>query len=522
MVSQSPYLCAFVFEATRNMELATLKRPELQKLAKKHGIKANQKNEKLVKLLEEVINCQKSDSGFLQEEQITPLKVSKRGRPKKTNKTAERGDCSLSAESNLSKGMEDSLMSDIYSTDVSKNTSSIISISPKWNELDCNDLMDLSNESAPLTETRQGRDTNQAKGNVRTRSSSRNRQDSTPKVQETKPVANITTPKDTKQVNGGKTFSIPKKRTTVKIENKENSRVSAVMKRRSSEKANVTQAKKTRDSAKWKKDMKDAVLSSVEQKLGRPSQLRKSASNSTVMFAAKGVSVGKIQSSASKGMFTKTHKKGFGKLESIDDYQKRKTERAEMLLGSGRKRDVLSRLSKPKTPNTKIVRPNILTPVNNRKVTQNRKSSTLKPTVNLSMGINTNFGRKSSKLVTPKKVAVTFAKTPTKVAITKTPAERTKRPSRVSLTPFKSNLPSTPASTRKNFDLQESLKKPLKYVPHKGPLKKYEDPAKTSLQERFKKAKNPKITTRDKRRQDREKMRSNTKSSLMMKRRGIK
>ena len=35
-------------------------------------------------------------------------------------------------------------------------------------------------------------------------------------------------------------------------------------------------------------------------------------------------------------------------MESIDDYQRRKQERAEMLLGSNKKQDRLNRLSKPK------------------------------------------------------------------------------------------------------------------------------------------------------------------------------
>jgi len=46
------------------------------------------------------------------------------------------------------------------------------------------------------------------------------------------------------------------------------------------------------------------------------------------------------------------------------------------------------------------------------------------------------------------------------------------------------------------FFVQESLKKNLPYVPHKGPLAKFQDTAKQAFHERLKNVKNPKIKTR--------------------------
>jgi len=132
--------------------------------------------------------------------------------------------------------------------------------------------------------------------------------------------------------------------------------------------------------------------------------------------------------------------------------------------------------------------------------------------------INTNFNKKVSKLAQPKRVSVLFknvAENP------KTPITNNRK-SRASMTPFKSGAINTPQSSKKpKFDLKASLKKPLNYVPHKGPLKEFGKENKTSLQEKAKDLKRSKVISRDERRKQERKKKADVKDTKLMRRRGI-
>nr|XP_026692451.1 nucleolar and spindle-associated protein 1-like isoform X3 [Ciona intestinalis] len=262
----------------------------------------------------------------------------------------------------------------------------------------------------------------------------------------------------------------------------------------------------------------------------------------SVSMTQKVTSVGKTASSIPKfavaGLtvtnsskkWSKVHEKRFDQMESIDDYQRRKKERADRLLGTGDKKRTLERLAQPKlkTPVSKR-KQTLFSPANvskpkraTRTAVHIVKPSTFKPSSVSINQINTNFS-KTSRLVTPKKVNVTFGKTPkssrkvSKDTTLKTPT------SKPSLTPMRKSC-ATPQSARKSgFNLVESLKKPLTWKPHKGPLKKFSDSTtKPTFETRVKNHKQVKVTTRESRRDAVRSGRKSAKDAALMKRRGIK
>jgi len=107
-------------------------------------------------------------------------------------------------------------------------------------------------------------------------------------------------------------------------------------------------------------------------------------------------------------------------------------------------------------------------------------------------GSTSAVGVFKSKLQTPKKYNLPKkTEVPTTSA---TPRRSIRSSSNLGATPFRvgrNSFIATPQSSKK-FDLKESLKKPLPYKPHKGPLQKFQDttklPLKKAISKNYKKA----------------------------------
>ncbi|XP_045187094.2 nucleolar and spindle-associated protein 1-like [Mercenaria mercenaria] len=227
----------------------------------------------------------------------------------------------------------------------------------------------------------------------------------------------------------------------------------------------------------------------------------------------------------------KIHKKNFDKFDSIDVYLNKKRKRAEEMTASVKKaktllsevRTAVDKLKSHKTPDTnenKFVKP---------RVSNANKTTPFKPTVVNTSKMNLNFGTKKS----PK----TLPRNPTKPVVSSTvkstqPAARKSTGSvaqRKSLTtPFKftavnpSTLNHTIASTKKPaFDLKASLARPITWKPHKGKLKPVDSTTKSPVYS--------KAVSAAKIKKDREvtrtnvaKRRADKKHNAQMARRGIK
>ncbi|XP_076817652.1 nucleolar and spindle-associated protein 1-like isoform X2 [Clavelina lepadiformis] len=502
--------------------LHSLKRSELQKLAKEYGIKANLKNSKIIEALQQKLESvsAKEQTKKDQDKIVSPI----------TNK-------------NISTSSDDSIDGIV--------TVFLNDEKPLWGDSSCN----ISSDGSSPQEISKSRSRSQHREDneeiVRTRSSSRNKKEkSADETSDGQSKVSAVTPHKSIPDISSKTFSLPKKgRAQARIPLKDKTPKAATKRRtRSSDKATVTAAKRARKCGSgWKSEMKKAakaipVLETTVKHTTKETETPKTMNKSIPVFTAAGVTITKSTPIANK--FAKAHEKNFNKMESIDDYQRRKEERAAKLFGSNQKRQMISRLAQPKTKTPVIAKPvtrpkpNFMSPLNKKENSQPRRKSAkpqsiFKPTVFSTSKIDTNFS-KPSRLVTPKKVSVTFAKSPNKQkkrqvtpktpAATSTPSGSTTRKSsqRTSLTPFRTA--NTPQSKKNAFNLEESLKKPLTWVPHKGPIKSYKETASNPTQpfkERIKNIKNPKVTTRDKRRVDKKKTRDTKKSSAMMRRRGI-
>uniref|UniRef100_H2YZ41 Uncharacterized protein n=1 Tax=Ciona savignyi TaxID=51511 RepID=H2YZ41_CIOSA len=433
--------------------LHELKRSALQKLAKKYGIKANTKNQKIIEQLTKIFTDGK--------ENFSPVNQS--------TSHSDVTDDSVSSEAQTG-----------FRTPSEKNESNISgvqlidSISPLWDDMNgfMSEVDSSIEESAAPENEKENQNKSDAAGEIDGQKlPHKPLLESDRKSSSKKP--SLKTP-----VNNGKT--------------KDHSRISSPA----------------------------AKITAVD----------KSSTIIVPKFAAAGVT---LPNSTKK--WSKLHEKRFDQMESIDDYQKRKKARAAKLLGTGEKKQTLGRLAQPKlkTPVSRITsrKAAFMSPASSNKSSVSRpavsssKNSAFKPTCVSIKNVNTNFS-KASRLATPKKVNVTFAKSPkskrepTPRSNMKTPTN--KRITKPTLTPGRRSC-ATPQSAKKNaFDLQESLKKPITWKAHKGPLKKYADTTtKPAFETRVKNFKQAKVATRESRREAAKKGRKNTKDAAMMKRRGI-
>ncbi|KAL4237452.1 Nucleolar and spindle-associated protein 1 [Mactra antiquata] len=176
----------------------------------------------------------------------------------------------------------------------------------------------------------------------------------------------------------------------------------------------------------------------------------------------------------------KIHKKNFEKFDSIDVYLEKKRKRAEDMSASAKKAKTLlsevhsavNKLKSHKTPTldeNKFVKPRTST---------SNKTTPFKPTVLNTTKMNLNFGARPTPKTLPRK----SPKTLTESNVNKQTTETRKSTSAVqnrksSATPFKftavnnSTLNSTVSSTKKTFDIKASLARPITWKAHKGKLK---------------------------------------------------
>lgn len=443
----------------------------------------------------------------------------------------------------------------------SKPSIDILSVRPPWEASN----IDLD---SPSIDERTPSQLPRKKNERRTRSSSRNR---TPKSIES-----------ARKAHAGKTFSVERKTTKARtIQSTRNEKPKMQKRKRDSGTFDnsVVQKKKSkkvencRNEADDKIDenLRNEIMQEIRQKIAKDDKLdpKKSTtddrfSSRIPRFSATGVTVGssKPMTPGNKD-WKKHHARKFKKLESIDDYEERKKERAKRLLGSRQKNNAaISRLAQPsRRGGAKIVKPvkphpvptftspaprgKLKTPQSimktpkeqNRNTTKTpRRESSFKPTVMSTSKMNLNFGKKASKMQTPKRVTIVsdqnmakqkFVKTPgtgiRNKSVLGTPGEKRKSYAATPKAAGDSTTMTPGGSKKPTFDLKQSLKKPLSWVPHSGPLKPYNDMRKKpSFQDRIENLKNPKVQSRESRRQKIADKKRQAKDNKMMQRRGIK
>ncbi|PIK62728.1 hypothetical protein BSL78_00307 [Apostichopus japonicus] len=221
--------------------------------------------------------------------------------------------------------------------------------------------------------------------------------------------------------------------------------------------------------------------------------------------------------------FKKAHKAQFEKLESIDDYLERKRKRIEALTQSYKKAPSSSKKTPKKTP--KDAKPAM------------KRTSFFSPKPSKPTTKTVTFH--ASRLKTPAKPSTfVFGKASTEKRIT-TPGIRKsiavmsgsvsrKSVSGPSTTPFKfSNTSVNSPATQKKFDLKASLSKPLTYKPYSGKLKPLAEtqPVKSRPISHIAKAKEnlkkPKLGSKLERQRAAAKHRTKSRKDNMMTRRGL-
>lgn len=243
--------------------------------------------------------------------------------------------------------------------------------------------------------------------------------------------------------------------------------------------------------------------------------------------------------------FKKVHKAHFEKLESIDDYLERKRKRIEDLTKSYKRTVKTAPAGVKKTPQKSVKTPqqqnSTATPKDAKSVTKRTSFFSPKPCPPLKQASKTkSVTFHTSKLKTPAKPAVfIFGKTSTEKrtatpGIRKSIAVMNGASARKSvsgpITPFKfgnTSMVSDTPSQPKKFDLKASLEKPLPYKPYTGKLKPLSEiqsvaqkPA-THISRAKENLKKPKITSRQERQKAVAKGRSQKRKNNMNARRGL-
>lgn len=617
------------------MDLDNLERTELQKLAKKHGIKANQKTKKLLSELKKVLEGKVEETGTFPQEQ----EVSRNDETSPDNTDVDLTQFITDDEESLvksnnrkedvKKGLkfkETSMLSDVMTDD---NDDSLMVNCTRMDPEER--VKDVSFPSAASTPMKCGKTPAKfAPAQTPVQPTTKQPALETPQNNASiseEPEESTTdqtdcnkTPENkndhTEEVDD-KTFSLPKKKVRRRAPVVPPKEVAIVTSYDEWKESKETHKNKKVSSVKRSGYRRSPrIKAAVEAKALLTPDLQASTSTTTTSksssrnnrfksVTATGSTESNQKVKTSKKIKKKKnwmdiHAKNFSKLESIDDHEKRKKERALKLL-SASKKALSMRLTAEKSrkrPSTgKAEHPEVRKklamsslvdtsvpveaevqkkPMPKTKTPKSTASSSkpivFKPSVTDVKYIKTSFSKSTnpsaskssttfrSKLKAPEKKLITFTankkssqnttisklQTPKKVVLPKT-AHTSKRQNLKDTL----NLPSTPAAKNKSltgnmkhptpfkvggnsfistpskkFNLQASLKKPLAYQPHKGPLKEFVDTTKTKLSLKDRTAAGTRrnkagTKSRAERRQDAHKSRSTARNDLLMKRRAL-
>ncbi|XP_020368326.1 nucleolar and spindle-associated protein 1 [Rhincodon typus] len=252
----------------------------------------------------------------------------------------------------------------------------------------------------------------------------------------------------------------------------------------------------------------------------------------------------------------KIHQANFNKMESIDLYIERKRKRFETFGNPIKQKSVneqkdMKNLSNFFSPERQTSKNNqFLTPANQRKSARNSATVTLdeksvfKPSVYSVTKMNVRFTDtakdidKQGMMKTPTRkfnpgseVKKVRPSGPEKPIGQKQTCSNTSNPAQTTVvTPYRFSGNTTPG-TKKKFDLQASLSRPLRYKPHKGKLKSWEEMKENKVAQSKtlnmsacslkKDPKQPKLQTRENRRETFLEERKERKNNVIGARRGL-
>ncbi|XP_033115856.1 nucleolar and spindle-associated protein 1-like [Anneissia japonica] len=222
--------------------------------------------------------------------------------------------------------------------------------------------------------------------------------------------------------------------------------------------------------------------------------------------------------------WSKVHKRQFDKMESIDDYLARKRQRTDELTSSVKKAKTLTERTKNAVENLKAYR---TPPASANKKRRLSKAAPVPPpsfqspvfvpkvTSTKNMSVKFDKGTKSSSVFV-------FKGTSARKSLN---ASEARKSVGSALTPFKfkgtgnTNTPGPVSAKKATFDLKASLAKPLSYKPYTGKLS---DNKKLNVEQAKENLKKPKVTSMAERRANAVKQRCVKKSNAINARRGIK
>ncbi|XP_051875944.1 nucleolar and spindle-associated protein 1 [Pristis pectinata] len=269
----------------------------------------------------------------------------------------------------------------------------------------------------------------------------------------------------------------------------------------------------------------------------------------------------------------KIHEANFNKMESIDLYVERKRKRLEVFSNSIKQVKMLAESSLPRKtfetqcPGSNVKKslngpqksmPSLLSPVQQTKTTQLStpasqsklpRTSVFKPSVHSVSKMNVRFSeatnnneKKQSAMKTPARMSP-YTEPSSNLGTEEVKINKSSQPMKPKgqrdtsimehaqtkvVTPYKFSGNATPG-TNKKFDLQASLSRPLRYKPHKGKLKAWEETREIRVAENksqntkptAQNYKQPKLQTRENRREKFVEKRKEMKNNMMGARRGL-